>query len=311
LAYSFSSNSQKDDNNSYENESEDDFHSASSNSTYFMTCSSQVQEDNGTSDDGAEEKDSQEDDYDREQEDADDEDLSDEVITEGTEEEYFECIAKSNEEQSETENPPVPSSITIEIDGHHDYDHEDADDDLSRHEVAVLGGQEEYFECAAESDDASFSANSSHHLTTCYDHEDANDEDHSSREVVAGGQEEYYDCASGSNEKHSETKNPPVPSITIEFVGHHGNQEDSQADENYGHYNQDNLSFDDTKEQSKCADDEEEEDTNESEAENPRIPSITDIEPLGLDRVFDNLGKNVLSMSSFRLRGLPRINYKE
>jgi hypothetical protein len=93
------------------------------------------------------------DDYDCE-EDAKDEDfLSHEVVTEVKEGEYYDCVAKSNEEQSETENPPVPS-ITIEIDGHHDYDHEDADDDLSR-KVAILGKQEKYFECVAESDEVS------------------------------------------------------------------------------------------------------------------------------------------------------------
>jgi hypothetical protein len=58
------------------------------------------------------------------------------------------------------------------------------------------------------------------------------------------------------------------------------------------------------------------EDEGQSKAENPpsAVPSVASasgtIELLGLDRVFDDLG-NVLTMSSYRLRGLPRKNYKE
>jgi hypothetical protein len=249
------------------------------------------------------------------------------------------------DQRSKAENPPV-SSITIVLLGLNDADDDGSDEkdfddgtkyhgqrqektkdkDNSSFEVVV---GEQYNECAAELDEEQSEAENHHQQVTsiepilaenddeeeqdaCFEKHDHHKKDGSSFEVDDGD----FICAAEEeeDEEQSEPKNhPATKELLVLGVNDEEEEEHSRAGKCNHRRGKDDSSFAVHGQHGPECDAAEADEEEQCEAKNlPSVPSIasTSIELFGLDRVFDDVG-NVMRMSSYRLRGLPRKNYKE
>jgi hypothetical protein len=258
------------------------------------------------------------------------------------EEQFYECAAAEadEEERGEAKNPPVPSitiALLFGLNANDDDEEENSEDenfdDLQDQQIEeedtsfdVIVG-EQYYECTVQADEEQSEAKNLPAAieqilgpTNEGEEEEAWDdkanqqskEDDSSFEVDGGSD---FCVVEEEEEEQNETENRPASIELHGVIDEDEDEEYSRADECNPRDEEDLLLLE-VDGQSEYAAGAEVEDEEQSKAENPAsgVPSVASasgtIELLGLDRVFDDLG-NVLTMSSYRLRGLPRKNYKE